>query len=58
MPINGLNQIVGHSFAENVRTKNIPDSTNYCIDTALRHVVEIKEDGTLQIVKVTNANDK
>lgn len=58
VPINGLNQIVGHSFAENVRTKNIPDSTNYCIDTALRHVVEIKEDGTLQIVKVTNANDK
>ena len=56
VPIPGLNQLVGHSFREDVRVKKAHDSLNWCVDTALRHVVEVKEDGSLQIVKVTKAN--
>lgn len=51
-PINGLHQIVGHSFGKEVRIKRIPDSYNYCLDTHLRHVIEIREDGNLKVVKV------
>jgi hypothetical protein len=51
-PINGLNQIVGHSYGTEVRIKQGPDSYNYCLDTHLRHVIEVKEDGTLKVVKV------
>jgi hypothetical protein len=53
--ISGLNQIVGHSFGKEVRTKKngtrMPDSINYCVDTHLRHVVEVKEDGSIKIMK-------
>ena len=53
VPINGLHQIVGHSHGKEIRVKNLlPISYNYCVDTALRHVVEIKEDGTIKPVKV------
>jgi 3',5'-cyclic AMP phosphodiesterase CpdA len=51
-PIEGLNQIVGHSYAPNVRIKQGPNSYNYCIDTHLNNVIEVKEDGTLKVVKV------
>jgi hypothetical protein len=55
-PISGLNQIVGHSFGKEVRCKKngarMPDSINYCVDTHLRHVVEVREDGSIKPVKV------
>ena len=49
IPISGLNQIVGHSYDKEVRCKKMPDSINYCIDTHLRHVVEVKDDGSIKI---------
>lgn len=52
VPIDGLNQILGHSYGPDVRQKNSSLSTNYCIDTALNHVIEVKIDGSLKIVKV------
>jgi Calcineurin-like phosphoesterase len=51
-PVEGLNQIVGHSFGTEVRIKQGVDSYNYCIDTHLNHVIEVKEDGSLKVVKV------
>jgi UDP-2,3-diacylglucosamine pyrophosphatase LpxH len=48
IPINGLNQIVGHSYGKEVRCKQIPDSINYCIDTHLRHVIEV-DNGSIKI---------
>ena len=48
--IPGLNQIVGHSAGKKVRHINIPDSSyNYCVDTHLKHVVLVEEDGTIKI---------
>lgn len=58
VPIPGLNQIVGHSFDETVRVKKAHNSVNWCIDTALRYVVEVKEDGSLQLVKVESSNSQ
>lgn len=52
VPIIGLNQIVGHSVDKEIRIKETTNSINYCIDTHLKHVVEVKEDGSLNIVKV------
>ena len=52
MPINGLNQIVGHSNGAEVRMLTAPDSINYCVDTHLRHVVEVYDDGSIKIVQV------
>jgi Calcineurin-like phosphoesterase len=51
-PIEGLNQIVGHSYSPDVRIKNGVNSKNYCLDTGLNHVIEVREDGTLKVVKV------
>lgn len=51
-PINGLNQIVGHSLDTMVRTKTAPDSMNYCIDTALRCIMEVDEYANVKVVKV------
>ena len=60
VPINGLNQCVGHSNGKEVRVKktvhesvrNANSSVNYCVDTHLHHVVEVREDGSLKVVKV------
>jgi hypothetical protein len=43
VPVPGLNQIVGHSPDKTVRVENTADSTNYCIDTHLRHVVVVTD---------------
>jgi hypothetical protein len=61
-PIEGLNQIVGHSPADSVRTKVLrakdgamkgaPISFNYCLDTHLHHVILVLEDGSFQIEKI------
>jgi calcineurin-like phosphoesterase family protein len=48
-PIEGLNQIVGHSFREHVRTRDTAGSRNYCIDTDLNHVALIEEGGGIKI---------
>jgi hypothetical protein len=58
VPIEGLNQIVGHTPGDNVRTKILNDkngalmSINYCLDTHLNHVILVFDDGTLQIESV------
>jgi hypothetical protein len=57
-PVEGLNQIVGHTPADNVRTKMLRNkagvivSANYCLDTHLNHVILVFDDGTLQIENV------
>lgn len=56
VPIPGLNQIVGHSAGKEVRIKKCHDSMNYCVDTHLRHVVEVREDGSVKVVKVKVKN--
>lgn len=40
-PIEGVNQIVGHTPAPVYRQKNIPGSRNYCIDTDLKYGIYI-----------------
>jgi len=51
-PIPGLNQIVGHTKGYlPMRTKEGPDSTNYCIDNGCQHV-GILEDGKLQVLPI------
>lgn len=51
-PIEGLNQIVGHTRRETVRTKNTAGSTNYCIDTNLRHVGLVDDAGNFTTERV------
>lgn len=50
-PIENLNQIVGHTVGGEVRTKIVPNSSNYCIDTNSRHIA-IVEDGNVQTIGV------
>ena len=56
--IEGLNQIVGHTPGDGVRTVMLRDDTglivsaNYNIDTHLNHVILVMEDGTFQIERV------
>lgn len=48
-PIPGLRQIVGHTYIPgNIRSKNIHNSQNWCLDDGLRHYA-ILEDGRLSI---------
>lgn len=49
VPVDGLNQIVGHSPADQVRR----NKDNMCIDTQLQHVAIVREDGSLKIEEVT-----
>jgi hypothetical protein len=59
VPIPGLNQIVGHTRGEKIRTNNIvtdslsSSSYNYCIDTELHHVILVEDDGTVTIEYVS-----
>lgn len=46
-PIPGVNQIVGHTEGELVRTKIGLHSVNYCLDTRLQHVAILSGNGTL-----------
>jgi hypothetical protein len=50
-PVEGINQIVGHTIGREVRENHTEDSKNYCIDTNLEHVAII-HDGKLEIKKV------
>lgn len=51
--IYGTPQIVGHTQGNTVRTKTADDQTvSYCIDTALRHVCWVRDDGTVTIEAV------
>lgn len=43
----GLNQLVGHTMDKAIRSKQTPESINFCMDTALRHFAII-EDGQLE----------
>lgn len=47
VPIDGLNQIVGHSYKKQVRTKETETSKNYCIDTGLKDLLILDDDGTV-----------
>ena len=40
-PIKGFNQVCGHTQDKNIRIKVDTNSINYCIDTALNHVMVI-----------------
>jgi hypothetical protein len=51
-PIEGLNQIVGHTIGKTVREKHTSGSRNYCIDTNLNHVVLVGDDGRINIEEV------
>jgi hypothetical protein len=51
-PVEGLNQIVGHSYKEHVRTHIGINSENYCIDTWLKYVVLLSPWGQVIIDKV------
>ncbi len=51
-PIEGYNQIVGHSRDETVRKKIYTDSENLCIDTSLWHYATIDENGKIEIVPI------
>jgi hypothetical protein len=48
VPIPDVNQLFGHTPAENVRHKNVSNSRNICLDTHLRHYA-VCEDGRLEI---------
>jgi hypothetical protein len=52
IPVPGVNQIVGHTIASDVRKKEILDSENYCIDTQLHSVVILDDDGVVTIEKL------
>ena len=49
VPIEGLNQIVGHSSRPDVRTKTAANSYNICIDTHLNHVILMDGDGKIHL---------
>ena len=63
-PIEGLNQIVGHTPGDDVRTKVLRDkstdpdkkgrivSMNYNVDTHLRHVLLVYNDQTFEIARI------
>ena len=56
-PIEGLNQIVGHTPGDAVRTKVVREegkvvSFNYAIDTHLKYVILVYEDDTFKIESV------
>ncbi len=51
-PISGLNQIVGHTPLRNPDEYSREDSTNWCIDTHLKHYA-VLEDGALSLRRVS-----
>jgi hypothetical protein len=52
IPIEGINQVVGHTKGFDIRAKSIPESENYCIDTGLNHVAILDDNGNIIIEKV------
>lgn len=52
VPIEGLNQIVGHSNGKKVRKKDTAGSSNYCIDTHLNHVIMMDDTGHVKVEEV------
>lgn len=50
-PINGINQIIGHTPGKFIRYCNYNNSINVCIDTNLKYLLEI-EDGKLNEIKL------
>lgn len=51
-PTPGINQIVGHTISDIVREFKTDTSENYCIDTQLRHVALLDDDGTCTIEEI------
>lgn len=51
-PIDGLNQLIGHSRGTKVRKKMGQFSENYCLDTHLNHFATIDDDGNVEIHEV------
>jgi hypothetical protein len=45
VPVEGLNQVVGHTPGNEIRSKVGPNSVNYAIDTHLERVLIISSDG-------------
>lgn len=52
-PIEGFNQIVGHTRGKEVRKKVAENSENYCIDTLLEYVAIVDGNGEVTIEKST-----
>jgi len=50
-PIEGLNQIVGHTHGEIPRVKETAGSFNLCIDTGFQHVIMV-DNGKIEIVEI------
>ena len=50
-PVEGLNQVVGHTIygGKRVLLLTAPNSENHCIDTQLRHVAILDDEGSLTI---------
>lgn len=51
-PVEGLSQIVGHTRGTKIRWEASTNSSNYCIDTHLRHVAFVDENSKISIVRV------
>ena len=51
MPIKGINQIVGHTMDDDVRTKEGEDSSNYCIDVSHDCAAALLCEGSVQILR-------
>ena len=51
MPIKGINQIVGHTMDEDVRTMEGEDSSNYCIDVSHGCAAVLLCEGNVQILR-------
>jgi hypothetical protein len=49
-PINGINQIYGHTPINNIDVLKDNGGVNICIDCGLTEVLEIDEDGSFNII--------
>ncbi len=49
--IEGINQVVGHTPGEIIKTKTAKESTNYCIDALPNEILEI-DNGICKIIKI------
>jgi len=54
VPIDGLDQIVGHTCEFDVRFKITENSYNMCLDTDLNHLVEIIDNHSIRILDISS----
>ncbi len=51
-PIEGLNQLVGHTRGKTVRQKKAMFSENWCADTHLNHFLQIDDEGQVIVHEI------